>query len=407
MLNFQFTFSLTLPKFIFRETIDLSYNKITNIDENAFAPLESLKLLDLSNNNIRRVNVRLPNALQLLTIANNKLITWPLANFPDSLTELALEYNQLEFIFPKDREVNGLRTLDVSNNLIEQLPNTQFFKLDILDLSYNQLTSVPQNLNTMAPLLRDLILDGNRISSVYFTEKTTLGRISLSKMSTLARLDAHAFTNLAGIKVRQDGNGTCVDVHVTHIENLTEIDEDAFEGVDLCFLDLSYNQLVTLPKHLTDWSKVQDGIDLQGNPLSCNCEDQWMIEEILNRLYDNEDHQYYLKDLKCQSPEELQEFRFVQFLRHESPFCGGFSATRVLQQSKTLIHESSFGGVSFGSKPEDGTTFQIELSQGPGFIIIIVMCALILLAMILVGVRWQRDQDRKLAARNRLYGYDY
>lgn len=387
----------------FRESIDLSFNKITNIDENAFASLESLKLVDLSNNNIRRVNVRLPSALQLLSMANNQLITWPLSNVPDSLTQLELQNNQLEFIFPKDREVNGLKTLDVSSNMIEQLPNTQFFVLDKLDLSNNQLTTVPQNLNSMTPLLRDLTLDGNRIESIFFTERTTLGKISLSHMKSLTRLESRAFTNLGGTIPKHDDSGTCVDVHITHNENLREIDEDAFLDVDLCFLDLSYNQLATIPRNLTDWSKVQDGFDLQGNPLSCNCEDQWMTEEILNRLNDNYDHQFYLKELVCHSPPELQDLRFVHFLYHTNPFCGGFRSTSKLKTSENLIDGKADDSMFTQTPPE----VNIELSHGPGFIIIIVMCALILIAMIAVGIRWQREQNRKLAARNRLYGYDY
>lgn len=43
--------------FHFREAIDLSNNKINNIDEKAFSALESLKLLDLSYNNIRHANM--------------------------------------------------------------------------------------------------------------------------------------------------------------------------------------------------------------------------------------------------------------------------------------------------------------------------------------------------------------
>lgn len=385
----------------FRESIDLSNNKINNIDESAFSMLMSLKLLDLSHNNIRRVNVRLPDTLELLTMANNQLITWPLAIIPENLVELELQSNNLENIFPKNREVENLKRLDISNNFLEHLPNTQFFKLDRLDLSYNHLTRVPQNLNSMTPLLRELILDGNKIESIYFETKTTLSSISLSRMPVLEKLESEAFSNVVGIKARPDGSGTCVDVTVSHNKKLREIDEEAFNGVNLCHLDLSYNQLVTIPRNLTNWNSIQDGIDFQGNPFSCECEDQWMLDQILNKLYINDEHQFLLIDLKCQSPEKFKDMRFVQFLYHDNAFCGSNSPKKL---EKMTVQESSFGGFSFGSTEDKDIKF--ELTHGPGFVIIIVLCTIILIAMILVGLRWQRDQDRKLAMRNRLYGYE-
>lgn len=395
------SFSAIKQEFSFRESVDFSHNKINNVDENAFSTLDSLKILDLSHNEIKRVYMKLPESIEILTMAHNQLITWPLANTPENLSELELKSNSLEYIFPKDLEVDSLRTLDVSNNFIDHLPNTQFFKLDKLDLSYNRLTSVPQNLNSMSPLLHDLNLDGNPISSVYFAEKSTLGSISLSDIESLESLEAYAFSNLAGIKVLPDGSGTCVDIHISRNKNLKKIDENAFEGVSMCLLDLSFNQLTKVPKNLTDWGKVQEGIDLQGNPLDCSCSEQWMLIEILNRLYENDQHQFLLVDLKCQSPEEMQDSRLVQFLYHENAFCGASTGKKL----DKIVQQSSFGGISFGATEDKDVRF--ELTHGPGFFIIIAMCALILIAMVLVGLRWQRDQDRKLVIRNRLYDYDF
>lgn len=372
---------------------------IDNIDENAFSKLVALKLLDLSNNVIRRVRVVLPESLELLTMANNKLESWPLANLPENLNELELQNNNLEIIFPKQAEVEMLRSLDVSHNIIQYLPNTQFFKLDKFDLSYNQLTIVPQNLNSMTPMLRDLVLDGNPISSVFFSKKTMLQSLSLSYMPNLERLESEAFINLSGVKMSPDESGTCVDIHVAHNKYLWEIDSRAFEGVSICQLDLSYNSLVTIPRNLTDWELIREGIDLQGNPLSCNCEDQWMLNEILDKLFEKLDTQFLLQELKCQSPENLKDQKFVHFRKHDNPFCDSSTL-------KEKVLTSGFGIFSF-EPPDDSKDVNFQLTQGPGFIIIIVMCALILIAMIFLGIRWQRQQDQKLARRNRLYGYDY
>jgi hypothetical protein len=65
----------------------------------------------------------------------------------------------------------------------------------------------------------------------------------------------------------------------------------------LCRLDLSYNRLANLPRNLTDWSQLEDGMDFQGNPFECTCNNQWMLDVILKTLYEKKEHQYLLKDL--------------------------------------------------------------------------------------------------------------
>ena len=231
-------------------------------------------------------------------MANNALSVWPLANTPQSLSELELQDNKIEDIFPHDQEVNNLKIMNLSSNHIEVLPNTMFAKLELLDLSRNYLTAVPQNMNMRTPFLRDLILDGNRIETIEFVDKITLASLSLSYMPELQQIDAKSFSNLEGIKVRSDGSGTCFDLTISHNPKLHTINENAFEGNNMCRLDLSFNQLTSIPQNLTDWKLLDDGIDLQGNPFSCSCDAQWMLDIILNQLYENEKLQYLLADLK-------------------------------------------------------------------------------------------------------------
>ena len=271
---------------------------MTNIDETAFQSLTNLRLLDLSNNFLKKVSIQLPDSLELLVIANNALSVWPLANTPTNLTELELQDNKIEDIFPHDQEVNNLKIMNLSSNHIEVLPNTMFAKLEILDLSRNYLSAVPQNMNMRTPFLRDLILDGNRIETIEFVDKITLASLSLSYMPDLQQINAKSFSNLEGIKVRNDGSGTCFDLTISHNPKLHTINKNAFEGSNICRLDLSYNQLTSIPQNLTNWELLDDGIDLQGNPFSCTCDAQWMLDIILNQLYKNEKHQYLLADLK-------------------------------------------------------------------------------------------------------------
>lgn len=351
--------------------------------------------------------LRLSDSLELLSMNNNNLITWPLLNTPENLTELELQQNSLEYIFPKDQEVRNLRVLDVSRNLIHFLPSTQFLQLEKLDLGYTLLTEVPQNLNELAPLLRDLILDGTQIESIEFNEKCILGTISLNYLPHLKRIRAGAFANLVGSHLTMDGE-SCIDLKISHNEALNEIDEAAFDGLGkMCQLDLSYNNLTKIPRDLTDFSKIEYGIDLQGNPLSCSCEDEWMLESILNTLYYNDQQQVLLLELRCQSPEEIEGRRMVSFLNHKNPFCS--PSTPDDERMQKMVQKSSFGGIYLDTVPPNENGKAIEFHLAPfsaGFIIIVALCVIILVLLVLVGVRWQRDQNRKLARRNRLY-YDY
>lgn len=79
-----------------------------------------------------------------------------------------------------------------------------------------------------------------------------------------------------------------------------------------------------------------------------------------------------------------------------------------MQKSARMVDrpaEAGFKLPSFVTSEENKVQF--ELTHGPGFVIIILLCVLILVGMILVGIRWQREQDRKIALRNRLYEYGY
>ncbi|CAO1348990.1 unnamed protein product [Diamesa hyperborea] len=212
--------------------------------------------------------------------------------------QLELQENEIEDIFPNDQDVNNLMIMNLSSNHIEVLPNTIFAELEILDLSRNYLTAVPQNMNMRTPFLRDLILDGNRIETIEFVDKLRLASLSLSYMPELQQINAKSFSNLQGIKVRNDGSGTCFDLTISHNPKLHTINEHSFEENNICRLDLSFNQLTSIPKNLTDWELIDDGIDLQGNPFICTCDAQWMLDIILNQLYKNVDHQYLLADLK-------------------------------------------------------------------------------------------------------------
>lgn len=61
-----------------------------------FKNLTNLRLLDISHNLLKDLMLQLPNSLELLSLANNKLIEIPFIKAPDNLRELELQNNRIE-----------------------------------------------------------------------------------------------------------------------------------------------------------------------------------------------------------------------------------------------------------------------------------------------------------------------
>ena len=84
----------------------------------------------------------------------------------------------------------------MSNNHIQSIPMENFHQLKILDISSNELNSIPENLSKNFPSLEVLILDNNSIERIAFVEKLQLKRLSLNYLPNLVALDKYAFTNI-------------------------------------------------------------------------------------------------------------------------------------------------------------------------------------------------------------------
>lgn len=85
---------------------------------------------------------------------------------------------------------------NVSHNFIEFLPHVEYSALEILDLSFNAFTAVPQNLGAKASKLDTLILDHNPIETVDFVDPIYLRKLSMKNMSLLHELGAAALRNV-------------------------------------------------------------------------------------------------------------------------------------------------------------------------------------------------------------------
>ena len=240
----------TVPDEVFELTnlnrLDLSQNFIETVRD--LAQAENLEYLDLSRNNISDINsVTLPNSLKTLVLTNNRLTLQGIKTFNlNKLKELNLSYNMLSGTLNQESFLNSkvflkLNTLDLSFNKLESLgfqPLAKFPKLKILKLKSNTL----QILNPMA-----------------FQGLTRLKTLDLSSNAILD-LPNSVFKNLSTLE--------SLDLSQNHLQSISGSFTDGLSK--LSTLNLGNNDIIFL-EPLQDVSEHLTYLSLKSNPLDCVC----------------------------------------------------------------------------------------------------------------------------------------
>lgn len=191
------------------ETLDFSDNKLTNVPS-TLLKIPTLKIISLRNNCLREIVVKkvhfttldlsfnviktIPNIspkLRYLHLDGNQIVT--VNNFKNTLTSLTLSKNMIKNL-SDDLLMEALMDLDLSFNEIEKLDNLDRIapNLKTLDLSHNKLSS----LDSLPRGLKELEIRNNMFSELSF----------LKKLENLLFLDV-SFNN---IKTIEDLPGTMI-----------------------------------------------------------------------------------------------------------------------------------------------------------------------------------------------------
>jgi Leucine-rich repeat (LRR) protein len=144
LLQHNSALPVDMPELI---TLDLIDNKFKTFPINILN-YKKLKGLDLSNNFIRTLpELPLPNTLIDLQLASNHLYFVP-HNLPDSIQILNVSCNQLDSIPNPKYLPKSLKILNLSNNYISVLPDNldQCEHLSTLTVDNNSLQVLPDNL---------------------------------------------------------------------------------------------------------------------------------------------------------------------------------------------------------------------------------------------------------------------
>eukprot|EP00039_Didymoeca_costata_P023415 m.7014 g.7014 ORF g.7014 m.7014 type:complete len:924 (-) comp3630_c0_seq1:337-3108(-) len=302
-------------------------NNLSYLEPGVFQGKPRARYLDFRKNHLKKIDNGMLSGLEvanirLLNFAENQLTSiesgflgldtlWQLHLFDNLISVLTnksfeglehLEYLDLSKnkISTISRDVwnpmrNYLHTLNLNGNLLREILPEYFSTplLTSLDISSNEISMVYENAFVELPILKNLRLDGNKLTIV---EKVFEGLFALSTIS----LSDNLITRIApGIfdkskhqlleKIDLSGNllteipSLCIN-GFTNLElnlgnnKITHIPEWAFEGIEsFTLLDLSSNGIVDFSPQAT--FPLTQTLDLQGNnyislPLS--------VEEKLN-----------------------------------------------------------------------------------------------------------------------------
>lgn len=346
--------------------LNLAHNRLSIIPFQVFYALDSMEHLDLANNQLVSIldNFFIGNrALRVLNLRNNtieKLSKNSLYGL-EHLTHLDLADNQLLSI---DRNafdsLSRLHVLNLAGNNLMVLPTILFYQLHQLqyvNLSRNNFKIIPNGMFASQHKLEELIIDetglqrvGNLVSrQPNVVDKQTLSNLRTVRMRNnrqLREIDAIAFRNWAGVEhLNLTGNA------------LITLPHEIGELQALSVLDVSYNQLISVPKQIANTMQLHT-LSLLGNNFACDCHMAWLsewIDEIQRRakfnksLHDSSIESAplnQLKQLKCRHGYPGDFLRVLQQLHCVKP-----TATHVSDSKMYLLRSDAQLECAFSGNP--------------------------------------------------------
>lgn len=267
-------------------------NHIMSIENDTFKRMPNIETLDLSHNDLVRLDSLTFNGLNKLIsidLGYNRLIQFNpnlFANKRIPLRELRLNHNEIKELNEESfSSLQNLDALDLEDNILSELPENLFMyneKLRDLKLSMNRFVNVPNAALKGAKVLSILELSSNRFKELnykHFESLTQVTKLRLSRITTLERINEHAFQDLVNLRL----------LYIEYNRKLTSIHPYAFhsnntEGpiCEITEISLKGNSLTTLSRETLNWVDIQD-IDLSENPWKCDCHLRW-ITDIMNNL---------------------------------------------------------------------------------------------------------------------------
>uniref|UniRef100_A0A915L7V0 LRRCT domain-containing protein n=1 Tax=Romanomermis culicivorax TaxID=13658 RepID=A0A915L7V0_ROMCU len=218
------------------EYLDLSNNKIFEIERGAFFRLQKLKVLRLNNNMITSLSIETflgLTELRVLDLGQNSLTRLATSVFSDlpRLETLNLSSNLLNNIAPGAlTNLRSLKQLHLADNQLTDLQNGEMIfrpiqSLKILNLQQNRLTSLDDDTFSMLGKLEILNLSSNLLDKIgddTFMPLVNLKYLSLAN-NKLTRIPTMSFRQLTDLQTLDISSNFFVEIPTSAFEGLSSL----------------------------------------------------------------------------------------------------------------------------------------------------------------------------------------
>ncbi|KAJ1109973.1 hypothetical protein NDU88_007330 [Pleurodeles waltl] len=252
----------------------LNHNKIQSIEPSLLKPYKSLETLDLSSNNLIEIRTgSFPQGLPIkeLLLASNKIVTLEVGAFSNlsrSLRSLRLSKNRISHLPVKAFKLPRLTQLELNRNRIQLIDGLTFHGLDSLEVLKLQRNNISR--------LTDGAFWGLSRMQVLHLEENSLTEVHGGYLYGLSSLQQLHLNNNSISQIKPDGWSFCQKLLelVLSYNNLTRLDMGSLNDLSgLGILRLSHNSISHIAEEAFKGLKSLRILDLDHNEISGTIED--------------------------------------------------------------------------------------------------------------------------------------
>ncbi|XP_047388047.1 leucine-rich repeats and immunoglobulin-like domains protein 1 [Sciurus carolinensis] len=252
----------------------LQHNRIRSVDGSQLKAYLSLEVLDLSSNNITEIrSACFPHGLHIreLNLASNRIGTLESGAFDGlsrSLLTLRLSKNRIAQLPVKAFKLPRLTQLDLNRNRIRLIEGLTFQGLDSLEVLKLQRNNISK--------LTDGAFWGLAKMHVLHLEYNSLVEVNSGSLYGLTALHQLHLSNNSISRIHRDGWSFCQKLHelILSFNNLTRLDEESLaELSSLSVLRLSHNSISHIAEGAFKGLRNLRLLDLDHNEISGTIED--------------------------------------------------------------------------------------------------------------------------------------